>query len=354
MYESESSSDEEDGPPPQQIINEEDKISLQSNSLDRNASLTKQGSGSLSSLRPEPSHHRTPSIDSVSIGSGGSPKSIVSRLSQNAGRRIRASNNNVSEIHMSTQSIQSTYPDDFQSAEHPEDLEHKRNLQLYVFVTRCIAYPFNAKQPTDMARRQSKVTKQNLASIKDRFLSFLEGRTSIAADEAFRNAVQSYYDSFLSCDRVYKMVNSGGYSSNDFREIFKANIEKRVRILPDIEGLSKETVLSSWMGKFDAIYRGDEDQKKSPARLAGAASELILSKDQLYEMFQTILSVKQYQHQILFNACEVSIFIFLHNVWCGAEGGNWHEDFDLFQWVRVSNILKNFKRSYKKGLGETL
>lgn len=35
--------------------------------------------------------------------------------------------------------------------------EKKRRLQLYVFVMRCIAYPFNAKQPTDMARRQQKV-----------------------------------------------------------------------------------------------------------------------------------------------------------------------------------------------------
>uniref|UniRef100_A0A7M5XHN5 Uncharacterized protein n=1 Tax=Clytia hemisphaerica TaxID=252671 RepID=A0A7M5XHN5_9CNID len=158
-----------------------------------------------------------------------------------------------------------------------------------------------------MARRQSKVTKQNLASIKDRFLSFLNGKTSIVADEAFKNAVQSYYDTFLCCDRVHKMVNSGGYSSNDFREIFKANIEKRVRILPDIEGLSKETVLSSWMAKFDAIYRGDDDQKRTPGgRLAAtAASELILSKEQLYEMFQTILGVKHYEHQILFNACQL-------------------------------------------------
>lgn len=38
-----------------------------------------------------------------------------------------------------------------------EEEERKRRLQLYVFVMRCIAYPFNAKQPTDMARRQQKV-----------------------------------------------------------------------------------------------------------------------------------------------------------------------------------------------------
>ncbi len=84
-----------------------------------------------------------------------------------------------------------------------------------------------------------------------------------------------------------------------------------MRNLPEIEGLSKETVLSSWMAKFDAIYRGDEDQKRTPARLAAtAASELYLSKDQLYLMFQTILGVKKYEHVILFNACQV-IFCFV-------------------------------------------
>ena len=40
-----------------------------------------------------------------------------------------------------------------------EEEERKTKLQIYVFVLRCIAYPFNAKQPTDMARRQQKVSK---------------------------------------------------------------------------------------------------------------------------------------------------------------------------------------------------
>lgn len=39
-----------------------------------------------------------------------------------------------------------------------EEEERKIKLQIYVFVLRCIAYPFNAKQPTDMARRQQKVS----------------------------------------------------------------------------------------------------------------------------------------------------------------------------------------------------
>lgn len=31
-------------------------------------------------------------------------------------------------------------------------------------------------------------------------------------------------------------------------------------------------------------------------------SELILSKEQLYDMFQQILGVKKFEHQLLFNA----------------------------------------------------
>uniref|UniRef100_A0A669CS80 Ca2+-dependent activator protein for secretion b n=1 Tax=Oreochromis niloticus TaxID=8128 RepID=A0A669CS80_ORENI len=189
---------------------------------------------------------------------------------------------------------------------HREEEERKKKLQLYVFVMRCIAYPFNAKQPTDMARRQQKITKQQLQQTKDRFQAFLNGDTQIVADEAFINAVQSYSEVFLKSDRVAKMVQSGGFSANDFREVFKRHIEKRVRSLPEIDGLSKETVLSSWMAKFDTIYRGDEDPRKAQQRMtASAASELILSKDQLYEMFQNILGIKKFEHQLLYQACQL-------------------------------------------------
>ena len=122
------------------------------------------------------------------------------------------------------------------------------------------------------------------------------------------NAVHSYFEVFLKSDRVVAMVQSGGCSSSDFREVFKNNIEKRVRSLPEIDGLSKETVLSSWMAKFDQIFRGDEDARKRTQRLATTSSEMILSKEQLYDMFQNILGVKKYEHQILYNAMQVIHF----------------------------------------------
>ncbi|XP_055773149.1 calcium-dependent secretion activator 1-like isoform X6 [Salvelinus fontinalis] len=200
--------------------------------------------------------------------------------------------------------------DDLEKMQREEE-ERKKRLQLYVFVMRCIAYPFNAKQPTDMARRQQKISKQQLQTVKERFQAFLSGDTQIVADEAFINAVQSYYDVrpnsiFLKSDRVCRMVQSGGCSASDSREVFKKHIEKRVRSLPEIDGLSKETVLSSWMAKFDTIYRGEEDPRKHQQRMtASAASELILSKDQLYEMFQSILGIKKFEHQLLYNACQL-------------------------------------------------
>ncbi|XP_062420056.1 calcium-dependent secretion activator 1 isoform X3 [Pungitius pungitius] len=214
----------------------------------------------------------------------------------------------------SRSSARPTSPSPSAASEEKEDLEkmqreeedRKKKLQLYVFVMRCVAYPFNAKQPTDMARRQQKITKQQLQQTKDRFQAFLNGDTQIVADEAFINAVQSFNEVFLKSDRVAKMVQSGGFSANDFREVFKRHIEKRVRSLPEIDGLSKETVLSSWMAKFDTIYRGDEDPRKAQQRMtASAASELILSKDQLYEMFQNILGIKKFEHQLLYQACQL-------------------------------------------------
>lgn len=65
---------------------------------------------------------------------------------------------------------------DLQEKQEREEEERKRRIQLYVFISRCIAYPFNAKQPTDMTRRQTKITKHQLETITARF-QVLAGET---------------------------------------------------------------------------------------------------------------------------------------------------------------------------------
>lgn len=108
------------------------------------------------------------------------------------------------------------------------------------------------------------------------------------------------------------MVQSGGCCSEDFRDVFRINIEKRVRSLPDIDSLkiSKDTVLTLWMSKFDAIYRGqDQDQdstrRSSRSSYITTSAELIMSKEQLYDMFQNILAIKKFEHQMIFNSAQV-------------------------------------------------
>lgn len=100
-----------------------------------------------------------------------------------------------------------------------QEEDRKRRIQLYVFVSRCVSYPFNSKQPTDMTKRQAKVTKQQLDMVTNRFQAFMKGETQIMADEAFQNAVQSYHDVFLKSERVGQMVTAGACSQHDFREV---------------------------------------------------------------------------------------------------------------------------------------
>ncbi|XP_030755944.1 calcium-dependent secretion activator isoform X3 [Sitophilus oryzae] len=234
-----------------------------------------------------------------------SPSSAVSVETHSIGSSSRA--NSLPRPTSPSPSVASEKTEvDIQEKQEREEEERKRRIQLYVFVSRCIAYPFNAKQPTDMTRRQTKITRHQLDAIVNRFQSFLKGETQIMADEAFQNAVQNYYDVFLKSERVAKMVHLGAWTQYDFREVFRSNIEKRVRYniyrsLPEMEGLSKETVFTSWMAKFDCILKVQDDETKRP-RTQTINSELILSKEQLYDMFQQILGVKKFEHQLLFNA----------------------------------------------------
>ena len=140
--------------------------------------------------------------------------------------------------------------------------------------------------------------------------SFLNGELSIPADEAFHSAVHSYLNVFLRCECVVSMVQRGGLSTADFREVFRNNIERRISGLPEIDGLPKETVISSWMSKFDQIVRGDEDPRRWSQRQAAAAgtSEATLSKEQLFDLFQNVLGVRKHEHQILYNAMQVRIY----------------------------------------------
>lgn len=56
----------------------------------------------------------------------------------------------------------------FQAKHEKEEEERKKRIQLYVFVLRSIAYTFNAKQSSDMQKRNLKVTKEGHEKMKSK------------------------------------------------------------------------------------------------------------------------------------------------------------------------------------------
>ena len=58
--------------------------------------------------------------------------------------------------------------DRLKERQQQEEENRKQRIQLYVFVLRSIAYPFNAKQPGDMTKRHIKITKEGLEKLRAR------------------------------------------------------------------------------------------------------------------------------------------------------------------------------------------
>jgi len=194
---------------------------------------------------------------------------------------------------------------ELQEKQQREEEERKTRIQLYVFVLRAIAYPFNAKQPNDMSKRHQKVSREGLDKMRAKVDSFLKGETQIPCDEAFQNAVHCYNDIFLKSERVTGLVVGGGLSQHDCREVFRHQIEKRIRTIPEIDGLSKDTVMTSWLAKYDAITKDDEQRRPGQRLPTSMLGNEVMTKEQLYDLFQQILNIKKFEHQLLYNAMQL-------------------------------------------------
>uniref|UniRef100_A0A158QIN9 PH domain-containing protein n=1 Tax=Rodentolepis nana TaxID=102285 RepID=A0A158QIN9_RODNA len=237
------------------------------------------------------------------IGPSGEPLGSSRYPSPGERRGTVESNRSRSETTGTSNASLSTVPST--SADAAEDL-HKLRLQLYVFVLRCIAYPFTVPLPQDPVRRYLKVTREYLNVLRERFTAFLNKELQIVCDEAFFNAVLHFDEIYLRNESVERAVIAGGFSMNDIREVFVRSIEQRLQRFEEIDGLPKQTVIGAWKVKFDQICRGGEGPCPIANRLGSPQLELTNpTKEQLYDLFMRILSIKKYEHQILYNACQL-------------------------------------------------
>lgn len=142
-----------------------------------------------------------------------------------------------------------------------------------------------------------------------------------------------YNEQFLSSSRLAMLVRSGGACLNDFRHVFRKLAEKKVKRSTEIDTFQKEQVLNSFVMKFDVLLPSEDQtytqhygnylyyfiSNKKFTTATGKTSQyqlqqqtlqqsnadVVLTKEQMYDMFSRILSIKKFEHQLLFNALQV-------------------------------------------------
>ena len=82
------------------------------------------------------------------------------------------------------------------------------------------------------------------------------------------------------------------------------------------------------------ICIGEEDPKR-PVRVQNLNSELNMPKEQLYDVFQQVLQVKKFEHQLLHNALQVRYF----KVFQYRDKIPWYHD-KMLQWILKIFISK--------------
>lgn len=145
-----------------------------------------------------------------------------------------------------------------------------------------------------------------------------------------------YNEQFLSSNRLEMLVRSCGACLNDFRYLFRKLAEKKVKRSTEIDTFNKEQVLNSFVMKFDVLLPSEDQtytqhygnynyyfvSKKfttatgktsqyqmQQQNLQQSNADVVLTKDQIYDMYSRILSIKKFEHQLLFNALQVKLIL---------------------------------------------
>lgn len=179
----------------------------------------------------------------------------------------------------------------------------KTQKQIYILLSRCIAYPFTTKQASDRGYRYMNINEIVLTKMKDKFKDYLDSPDNISSKDAvFIEAVNWFFSVFLMSKRAIEMTKSGGYTTKDFQHVFKKKIYQLVCQLPDDQEYSRMELLSEWITEYDEIV--SQSSEEHDRRVTNTEGQL--NKNQLYTLFQKILEVTSYEHKLLFNAMQLN------------------------------------------------
>ena len=177
----------------------------------------------------------------------------------------------------------------------------------------------------------SSSTATSNATSQSNVISYTSGYVnSPICEKLLLEILSIYHDHFLTSDRLDGLVRSGGACLSDFRFIFRKLAEKKVKRSTEIDTYNKEQVLNSFVMKFDVLLPSEDQTytqhygnylyyfvsnkkttatgtlKASQQNQQSSNADVVLTKEQMYDIFSRILSIKKFEHQLLFNALQVT------------------------------------------------
>jgi hypothetical protein len=119
--------------------------------------------------------------------------------------------------------------------------------------------------------------------------------------------MEIYHETVLMNPDVAALIKAGGWMIDDFTSVFEVMLSRLLIKLNPYE--STETRIKRvWLQKFDILLRGETvviHQEPSGGSRLSTCGEMQLTTEQLYDMFQSILGVKRFEHQILYRVCQL-------------------------------------------------
>jgi len=174
--------------------------------------------------------------------------------------------------------------------------DHKTLLHIYTFVARCISYDScNIFVASDVIHYSSKVSTVAFQKIKNDFARYVESGNDLVLGDAVYALNKLYYDKLICDERIFRCVDRYGISYSCLRDMYEAFLNQYID-RGDITEDEKPFIMAAFKLRC----------KASGNRVENFVEFGKWSKDELYEMFQKVLSTEKKEALTIYNACRVS------------------------------------------------
>ena len=209
--------------------------------------------------------------------------------------------------------------------------QHK---QLYIFVARCIAYPFNAKPQLDSLSPKPKLSEASYNTICELLETCGKSEKDIVThlvlngseqkcikSQEFRDILQWFLTAILRRKEVKTICTYGGYSARELEAIFSIIVRREFSKslhVPDYtpsmvstKDFDEDPKFKAWNSTFEKLIELGYQRSQLGRHKMSIGQEMAqqihsFNKEHIYAMFQNILEIQKHEHQAIYKHCQVT------------------------------------------------